>query len=59
MMESVLPEEALIQCACGALRIFCARILLQFLEINIIIPAKLRRILAQHLSQIEIGIAHV
>jgi len=38
----------------GALRIFCARILLQFLEINKIIPAKLRRILARKLSQIAL-----
>ena len=41
-------EEALIQCVCGILRKFCTIILLRFLEINTIIPAKSRRILAQN-----------
>ena len=41
-------QEALIQCACGVLWKFCAIILLRFLEINTIIPAKSRRILAQN-----------
>ena len=47
-------REALIKYTCGALQIFCTRILLQFLEINTIIPAKLRRILAQNLLQIAL-----
>ncbi len=55
MCESGILKEALIKCVCGALRIFCAKILLQFLEINTIIPAKLRRILAQNLSQIALA----
>ena len=41
-------REALIQCVCGILRKFCTIILLRFLEINTIIPAKSRRILAQN-----------
>ena len=39
-------KEGLIKCVFGILREFHAIILLRFLEINTIIPAKSRRILA-------------
>ena len=48
-------KEALIKCACGALRIFFAAILLNFLEINTIIPAKPRLVVAKNLSQIALA----